>query len=267
MLVMMKFFLTAVSVIFIAASCQKQTTINETGEKLSRITIYIPASGETGTSQYGYNNQGQLTEIFSTNDKHAGDTTRQLLTYNGTGQLVSSLVTDNINGGFYRYDFIKDVNGNIAGANCTPLRSGMEVKHVRYVYDGKGRVISDSLYWPATGQLYSWNVIEYDNNDNVTAYQQFVKNGSSIYTQGKFTYTYDDKRSPFSDRLGLFLFTALQGGDGYFYLSKNNPTAAYLNGVATTPGGHFVYEYYNNNLLHTSAVNVTGSQVQEFFYK
>lgn len=254
------------TMLLVIASCKKENVGPVSGgENLTKVIFTIPATNIISTGHYIYNNQGQLTSIIGANDAIGNtDTTWSLFTYDAAGHLSSFLVTNNTTGNQYQFDFTSDAKGRLLSFAAIAMQPNMLVNDCKFVYDIQGRIISDSLF-TKSGDLSGYSVLEYDNNGNIAAFQDFVVVGSTVSTQGKFTYQYDNKRSPY-DKIGKLLFQIAPNANSYFYLTKNNTTVAMLNGVPITPGGRYVYEYYNNNLLHVQKVNVSNSAIQEFFY-
>lgn len=256
----------AAAVLIITTSCTKENVIPVAGgEILSKITITEPTINRTGTGHYNYNSQGQLISIIGTNNINTTDTAWSLFIYDAAGHLSSLLVTNNLTGDQYRYDYTSDADGKILTGRGTAMQPNMNLTDCKFVYDAKGRIISDSLF-TKNGDLYGYSLLEYDNNDNLLSFQDFVITGSTVFTQGKFTYQYDNKRSPFN-KIGKLLYVVAPNANSYFYLTQNNTAVALLDGVPTTPGGHFLYQYYSNDLLHVQKANVSNSLVQEFFYE
>ena len=259
--------LIAAATLLVFVSCKKEDSVPVAGgEILRKVTITEPVTNRIGTGQYIYNSQGHLTSIIGTNNVIGNtDTTWTLFTYDAGGHLSSLLVTKNTIGNQYQYDYTSDADGKILTGTGIAMQSNMIVNDYKFVYDAKGRIISDSIF-TKNGDLYGYSLLEYDNNDNISGFQDFVMVGSTVSTQGKFTYQYDNKRSPFN-KMGKVLYQIAPNANSYFYLSKNNTTVALLDGVPITPGGHFIYQYYSNDLLHMKKADVSNSLVQEFFYE
>jgi hypothetical protein len=259
--------LFAATLLLIIGSCKKENIAPVAGgEILSKVTITEPPINRTSTGHYIYNNAGQLTSIIGTNNVIGNtDTTWSLFTYDASGHLSSLLVTNNTTGNQYQYDYTSDATGNIVTSTGIAMQPNMFLTNCKFVYDAKGRIVSDSFF-TKNSDLYGYSLLEYDNYDNISNFQDFVIVGSTVSTQGKFTYQYDNKRSPFS-KIGKLLYQIAPGAKSYFYLNKNNTTVALLEGVPDTPGGYFVYQYYDNDLLHVQKANATYSLVQEFFYE
>jgi hypothetical protein len=255
------------AVLLTAGSCKKEKveSIDVGGDRLSKVIITEPAINRAGTGNYVYNSQGQLTSIVGTNNQNNTDTTWSLFTYNSSGHLSSFLVTNTVTGNQYKYDYTTDADGKVLSGKGTAMQPNMHVDNVKFAYDAKGRIISDSLFWP-NGELHGYSLLQYDNGDNVVSSQDFYLVDTTISTIGKFTYQYDNKRSPFN-KIGTLLYVVSPGSNGYFHLSKNNTTVAWLDSARLTPGGYFIYQYYNNDLLYTKKANVTNSLLQEFFYE
>ena len=247
----------------ILISCKKETIQTVGNEKLSKIEIYDPSTQNTITAEFTYNNVGNLIQIYSSGGNLSNQ--KQALAYDALGKIVSNTVSDNVNGDEFKFDFEIDGNGRIIKATGTSFSPNHTIDNHTYTYNNEGELIADSVF-TQSGSLNSFVLFEYDNNNNVTAYQQYVNEGSSLLTQGKMTFQYDNKRSPYYN-IGQLLYTSLGGsGVSYFYLSKNNPVNASLNNTVITPGGNFLYEYYGNSLLKTSTLNVQDAIKFTFFY-
>lgn len=242
-------------------SCTKENIIPSGNEKLTKIETYFPANQIISTSEYKYDNSGNLIEINATGTFSE----KQSLLYDASGKIISNTLTNSNSGNVYKYDFQTDQNGRIIKAIGTSFLPSLNIDNHAYTYDIQGRLIIDSAFTQA-GVINSYVNFQYDNNSNVIAYQQYVNNGSAIVLVNSMTFQYDTKRSPYF-KVGQILYTSLGGsGVSYFYLSKNNPTIATLNGAIITPGGNFVYQYYPNSLLKTSTVNVPNKAKFTFYY-
>jgi hypothetical protein len=263
--------LSAIAFLFILISCRKNDIPQDGNEKLTKLEIYDPIGQRTFTTNYTYDNTGKLTEVYSFTSG-SSYTEKQSLTYDASGKITSNTRSNNVDGDIFRYDFQVDGNGRIIKALATSFSPGLLMDSHIYAYDNKGNLISDSTF-PQPGSVYMQNGskgvyvhFEYDNNNNVVAYQQYVKeDDTAVYTQGRWTFDYDNKRSPYS-KVGQTLYTCLSGGVDYFYLSRHNPTRASLDNTVITPGGNFVYQYYDNALLKTSRLNVSNTLMTTFYY-
>ncbi len=71
--------LAASALLFMAASCKKESAVTANGETLSEVSLTDPSTNVTGTSHYLYNNNEQLTEIVGANNQQTNDTTREVL--------------------------------------------------------------------------------------------------------------------------------------------------------------------------------------------
>lgn len=243
-------------------SCKKEDALPPVDARLSKIEMFDPTTETTNTLLYKHDNAGKLLEIASSSSNGTG---LQLFHYDGSGRLQSNTISNSIDGNQYKYEFELDGNGRISKAKGTPLQPNMFVGDHKYSYDSEGRLSIDSVFTKA-GSWDSYVNFEYDNNGNVIAYQQFVNQGTSVYSQGRMTFEYDAMHSPYS-KIGQLLYTSSGGGGvSYFYLSKNNPLKASLNNTVITPGGAFNYKYYSNSLLKTSTVNVPDALEITFYY-
>ncbi len=244
-------------------SCAKENIIPSGNEKLTKIETYNPANQNTSIAEYKYDNKGNLVEIYASGGNASNE--KQSLLYDSSGKIISNTLTNNVSGNVYKFDFQSDPNGRIIKATGTSFLPNLIIDNHIYTYDTQGRLIIDSVF-TQSGSIYSYVNFEYDNNDNIIAYQQFVNNGVSIVKVNSMSFQYDTKRSPYF-KVGQRLYTSLGGsGVSYFYLSKNNPVSATLNGTIITPGGNFIYQYYSNSLLKTSTVNVTKAIKFTFYY-
>lgn len=242
-------------------SCSKENVITSGNEKLTRIETYNPTNQNTSIAEYKYDNSGNLIEINATGTFNE----KQSLLYDASGKIISNTLTNSVSGNVYKYDFQTDLNGRIIKAIGTSFSPNLIIDNHVYTYDIQGRLIIDSVF-TQSGSIHSYVNFQYDNNSNVIAYQQYVNNGSAIVLVNSMTFQYDTKRSPYF-KVGQILYTSLGGsGVSYFYLSKNNPIRATLNGAIITPGGNFVYQYYPNSLLKTSTVNLPNTIKFTFYY-
>ena len=259
--------IAAVAILFVMASCKKENILPDAnGELLTKVILTELVTNKSGTGNYFYNELGQLTSIVgNNNDINSPDTTWSLFTYNAAGHLSSLLVTNNTTGHQYKYNYTSDAAGKILTCTGEAMQPNMYLHDVKFVYNRNGRITSDTSF-TKTGEMDGYSVLEYDNNSNISAYQDFVITGATVYSQGKFTYQYDNKRSPFN-KIGKLLYQIAPNSNSYFYLNKNNTVLVFLNGVPFTPGGNFVNQYYSNDLLRFQRLNVNNSLVQEFFYK
>jgi hypothetical protein len=244
-------------------SCSKENVEPVENEKLTKIETYNPSSQNTSTTEFKYDDVGNLIQISSSSGNLSNE--KQTFLYNSSGKLLSNTLSNNVSGAIYKYDFQLDVNGRIVKAVGTSFLPSLTIDNHNYTYDPQGRLIIDSVF-TKSGSFHSYVNFDYDNNNNVIAYQQFVNNGVSIISQGRMSFQYDNKRSPYF-KVGELLYTSLGGsGVSYFYLSRNNPTVATLNNSILTPGGNFIYQYYPNSLLKTSTVNVPNATSFRFYY-
>lgn len=242
-------------------SCTKENITSSGNEKLTKIETYYPANQIISTSEYKYDNSGNLTEINAVGTFNE----KQSLLYDASGKIISNTLTNSVSGNVYKYDFQTDLNGRIIKANGTSFLPSLIIDNHIYTYDTEGRLIIDSVF-TQSGSIHSFVNFQYDNNSNVIAYKQYVNDGTAIVLINSMTFQYDAKRSPYF-KVGQILYTSLGGsGVSYFYLSKNNPTVATLNGAIITPGGNFVYQYYSNSLLKISTTNAPNTMKFAFYY-
>jgi len=242
-------------------SCTKEKIISSGNERLTKIEIYNPANQSTSIAEYKYNNTGNLIEINASGEF----TEKQSLLYDTSGKIMSNMLTNSISGNVYKFDFQVDQYGRIVKATGTSFLPDVVLDNHIYTYDTQGRLIIDSVF-TQSGSINSYVNFEYDNNNNVIAYKQYINNGIAIVLVNSMTFQYDSKRSPYS-KIGQILYTSLGGsGLSYFYLSKNNTITATLNDTIITPGGKFVYQYYPNSLLKTSTVNMPNTLKSTFYY-
>jgi hypothetical protein len=242
-------------------SCKKED--NFTGnEHLTKIDL-VDSSGQLlSTSEYKYDSAERLVMVPSTGS--AGTVLIQI-EYEPSGKPKSCKVSNSRVGDQLKFDFQTDAIGKIVRANGTAFQPNSSIDSHTYTYDGKGRLIIDSFF-TQSGALNGYVNFEYDNNDNVIAYQLFNNQGASLYTQGRWTFQYDSKHNPFY-QIGQLLYTSLGGsGINYSWLSKNNPLSASLNNIVITPGGGFRYQYYSNSLPKTSAVRTSNSLIEKYYY-
>jgi hypothetical protein len=242
-------------------SCKKNDSLIRGHERLSKSEILTSSGQVYSSSEYNYNSTGNLTAII-----HSGSLrVVQQINYNQLGQLQSSIVSNSVVGDQYKFDFHIDGIGRIIKAIGTALQPNTFIDNHTYTYDPKGRLLIDSVF-TQSGTLNSFVNFEYDNNDNVVAYQQFISQGTSFYSPGRWTFQYDRKRSPFNS-IGQLLYTSIGGGGvSYFLLSKNNLLKMSLNDNEVTPGRGFKYEYYGNSLLKTSTVKEANALVETYYY-
>lgn len=244
-------------------SCSKENIIPSGNEKLTKIETYNPSNQTTSIAEYKYDNNSNLIEIYASGGNASNE--KQSLLYDASGKIISNTLTNNVSGNVYKFDFQSDPNGRIIKATGTSFLPNLIIDDHIYTYDTQGRLIIDSVF-TQSGSIHSYVKFEYDNNSNVVAYKQYVNNGSAIILVNSMTFEYDTQRSPYF-KLGQILYTSLGGsGVSYFYLSKNNPIRATLNGTIITPGGNFLYQYYPNLLLKTSTVNVPNAIKFTFYY-
>jgi len=239
-------------------SCAKENIKHSGNEKLTKIETLNPANQITSFSEYKYDGSGKLIEI-SGSGTYTG---KQALLYDASGKIISMILNTSVSGNVYKYDFQTDLKGRIIKATGTAFQPNLVMADHIYTYDAQGRLIIDSLF-NKNGSINSYFNFEYDKNDNIIAYQQYVNQGTSIVLVNTMSFKYDNKRSPYFN-IGQLLYTSGVGSD--FYLSRNNQISASLNGTIITPGGHFVYEYYPNSLLKTSTVNEPNSIKFKFYY-
>jgi|GEM_PF-2049044 len=124
----------------------------------------------------------------------------------------------------------------------------------KYVYDSKGRMITDSSF---TGQTfinpslipYVITTFNYDANDNIISVDHNSVWPIGTSTHQMFTTSYDNKINPFKN-LGLIPYFAYGTP---FLLSSNNPLTK-----------DFQYEYYDNGLLKKISYR---SVTQEYLYE
>lgn len=244
-------------------SCAKENIVPSGNEKLTKIETYNPSNQNTSIQEYKYENNGNLIEINASGGNASNE--KQLLIYDNAGKIISNTLTNNVSGNVYKYDFQTDLDGRIIKAKGTSFLPNLIMNNHNYTYDALGRLIIDSVF-TLSGSIHSYVNFDYDNNSNIIAYQQYVNDGTAIVLVNSMTFQYDTKRSPYF-QIGKLLYTSLGGsGVSYFYLSKNNPISATLNGSIITPGGNFVYQYYPNSLLRTSTVNVPNTIKFTFYY-
>jgi len=243
-------------------SCTKENIMPSGNEKLTKIEIFDPSGQNNSIAEYKYDNNGNLIEINFAGGNASG---KQSLLYDASGKIISNTLTNSVSGNIYKFDFQVDLNGRIIKAIGTSFLPNLIMDNHSYTYDTQGRLIIDSVFTQA-GSVHSYVNFEYDNNNNVIAYRQYVNDGTAIILVSNMTFHYDTKRSPYF-KVGQVLYTSLGGsGVSYFYLSKNNPVSAILNGTIITPGGNFVYQYYPNSLLKTSELNVPNTIKFTFYY-
>ncbi len=255
--------LLIIGIMLALISCKKENIISPGNEKLTRIETFNPSTQNTSIAEYKYDNTGNLIEIYASGGNSFNE--KQSLLYDASGKIISNTLTNSGAGNVYKFDFQLDLNGRIIKAIGTSFLPNLVIDNHIYTYDTQGRLIIDSVF-TQSGSIHSYVNFQYDNNNNIIAYQQFVNNGVSILKLNIMTFQYDTKRSPFF-KVGQILYTSLGGsGVSYFYLTKNNTIRATLNGTTLTPGGNFVYQYYSNSLLKTSTVNVPGAIKFTFYY-
>jgi YD repeat-containing protein len=244
-------------------SCTKEDILPSGNEKLTKIEIFDPSGQNTSIAEYKYDNNGNLIEISTSNGTATNG--KQSLLYDVSGKIISNTLTNSVSGNVYKYDFQVDLKGRIIKATGTSFLPNLIIDDHTYTYDTQGRLIIDSVF-TRSGSVHSYVNFEYDNNNNIIAYQQYVNDGTAIILVSNMTLQYDTKRSPYF-KIGQVLYTSLGGsGVSYFYLSKNNPVSVTLNGTIITPGGNFIYQYYSNSLLKTSTVNVPNPIKFTFYY-
>lgn len=242
-------------------SCGKENIVPTGNEKLTKIETYNPTNQKTSITEYEYDDSDNLVEIRSMGTFNEVQT----LLYDASGRIVSNTLTNSVSGNVYKYDFQTDQNGRIIRATGTSFLPNLVIYNHLYTYDTQGRLIIDSVV-TQSDSIHSYVNFRYDKNNNVIAYQQYVNNDLAVILVNSMTFQYDTGRSPYFN-VGQILYTSLGGsGVSYFYLSKNNPTSATLNGADITPDGSFVYQYYPNSLLKTSSVNVPNTIRYTFFY-
>ena len=260
---MLSKILFTIGLLITLISCTKEDILTSGNEKLTKIEIFDPSGQNTSIAEYKYDNNGNLIEISTTNGNAAGG--KQSLLYDASGKIISNTLTNSVSGNIYKFDFQVNLDGRIIKAIGTSFLPNLIMDNHTYTYDTQGRLIIDSVFTQA-GSVHSYVNFEYDNNSNVIAYKQYVNDGTAIILVSNMTFHYDTKRSPYF-KVGQVLYTSLGGsGVSYFYLSKNNPMNATLNGTVITPGGNFVYQYYPNSLLRTSVANVPNSIKFTFYY-
>lgn len=244
-------------------SCAKENIIPSGNEKLTKIETYNPSNQNTSIAEYKYDNSGNLIEINASGGNAFNE--KQSLLYDASGKIISNTLTNSVSGNVYKFDFQLDLDGRIIKATGTSFLPNLTIDNHIYTYDTQGRLIIDSVF-TQSGSIHSYVNFEYDDNSNIIAYQQYVNDGTAIVLVNSMTFQYDIQRSPYF-KVGQLLYTSLGGsGVSYFYLSKNNPIRATLNGAIITPGGNFVYQYYPNSLLKTSTVNVPNAIKFTFYY-
>lgn len=253
--------LLIIGLLTIVVSCNKENNIPSGYEKLTKIETYNSEGTITSVAEYIYDNSDNLIEINATGSFNE----KQSLLYDASGKIISNTLTNSVSGNVYKYDFQRDLNGRIIKAIGTSFLSNLIIDNHIYTYDTQGRLIIDSVF-TQSGSIHSYVNFQYDNNSNVIAYQQYVNNGSAVVLVNSMTVEYDTKRSPYF-KFAQMLYTSLGGGGvSYFYLSKNNPIRATLNGIITTPGGNFINQYYPNSLLKTSTANLPIGIIFKFYY-
>src|SRR5882672_4210986 len=145
------FLIIALTVIL--GSCSKENTAPTGNEQLSKIEVYDPSTQSTSTTDYKYDNAGNLIEIYSSGGNAPE---KQTLLYDGSRNILSNTLTNNA-GNVYKYDFQIDLNGRITKAFGTAFSQNWFIDNHTYTYDDKGRLTIDSAF-TQSGTLNSYVV-------------------------------------------------------------------------------------------------------------
>jgi YD repeat-containing protein len=235
----------------LVTACSKKDSVPDAGgNTLAKIEFLDANQQSTGSLLFTYDGQNRLTEIANSSG------TKETFTYNVQGRLVTYTVPS-----ILIYNYTYDANGRIISRTGTPILPNLLLDDYIYTYDASGRVITDSVY--TLGNLVAYSNYQYDNNNNVSGYQHFTKNGATFTTDGMVTTQYDNKISPYGQYGSLLFYTQ---GD-FSYLSKANIVSQAIGQTIITPSNYYTYKYYSNGLLRSRANTGVNSNTAIYTYK
>ncbi len=251
----MKKLIVLASIIFLLASCKKESLPAAGGTTLDKIVVRNSTGAQIGVGYYTYNSNNQIIKITSW-DANA-PIGFDHFEYDGSGRLSKHTYETVAAGVIEYYTYQYDGQNRIIKATGTPVLPGLVVDDYSYSYDAQNRVIADSTY--DTGALSGYTVYEYDSKGNVVKSERLNKTGIGFVSQGVVNIQYDDKVNPYKVAGNIYYYTSQ---NGFTNLSPNN-LVQYIPDGGSVP---IQYEYYSNGLVRTRK----GSglpDVAEYFYK
>ncbi len=135
------------------------------------------------------------------------------LTYDGNGILIRKDIFSKASGVPMNYyvTFEYDENNFLAKSNFFAKRTdGKLAIGIYHIYEYKDNLLAKYITFNTSDEMSSYALFKYDNNQNVTLYSHYDKNGKLQYRQ---EYKYDDKINPL--RKDLSFISA-------FTISRNN---------------------------------------------
>jgi hypothetical protein len=254
---------SALCFIFLFTSCTKEKLSEAGGTNLSKLIIRNKNRDIIYASDYMYNFNKQLSQIFSKKNQGV-ETEKQIFDYDPLGKYIAYKKTNEIFGDIYLFEFQYDSNGRIKRANSTPFLANLATNDYVFTYDNVGRVVSDSTLNRGTNFVTFFHTYVYDDRDNVIEYKLYRRFGNDFQLFEAVTYTYDDKRNPYYQN-GLQHFVT--GELSVLYLSKSNIVKAISNGVSTEPG-FYEYTYFSNGLVRASKAGYANNgQITEYYFQ
>ncbi len=256
-------YLIAFYIFFEFISCTKEKLPEAGGTNLSKLIIRNKNRDIIFTSDYIYNFNDQLSEIFS-NQIQGLESEKQKFDYDPLGNYISYRKTNELFGDIYLIEFQYGNNGKIIRANSTPFLANLASNDYVFTYDVKGRIIADSILNRGTNLVTFYHTYLYDDRDNVTDYQLFRRFGNDFQLFEKIIFTYDDNQNPHYQN-GLKIFVS--GDLSVLYLSRSNIIHSVKNGVAIQ-AGYYEYTYYSNGMLRASKVGyINNGQTKEYYFQ
>ena len=128
-------------------------------------------------------------------------------------------------------------------------------------YDNRNRVIGDTSY-DDSGNIVSYNTFSYDNDDNITSFQELRITTGGIFTDGPVIVMYDHHPNPHA-KFGKLIYYA----DGDFKDSfKENSVSEKAGSYEEKVPPDVAYKYYSDGQLWQESSHMY-HRVITYYYK